>query len=65
MGLKWGEVYKTFCDLRGGSMKNNMIYCGVPCSPCLGKTGLMLARIFLFSSCLSIGDTWPRWHATI
>ena len=30
------------------------IYCGVPGSPCLSKTGLVLARIFKILSSLSV-----------
>ncbi len=42
------------------------IYCGMPGSPCLSKTGLILARIFKrVTGTGGSSETLPRWHATI
>ena len=35
------------------------LYCGVPGSPCLSKTGLIVARIFCFFSGIHLGSVRP------
>ncbi len=36
----------NICDLRSSKLIRNHTYCGIPSSPCLSKTGPVLASIF-------------------
>ncbi len=49
-------------------MRFTHIYCDVPGSPCLSKTGPVVGPYFSIFNDLSLGgllETPPRWHVTI